>query len=334
MITAPKSIKPFVSFLLEKIVLNQDDAAVFDFDDTLAVTHDLVDVTRAKSGKGDPDFSVDDLKKMGVNPKDIKGSFKIEDGPLAGSQAHKVTSGGYRDYGNGAKKLGHKVEFMDDYKPNESADEVYVGSFTPSGTVGGGKQGKFKGVDPIPSVIRLAKHAQDKGADVGIITARKGTKNIRGLDGKEQGSSNKKDIIDFMKKHGVDLDPENVFGAADFGYPPAVKADKIKSRFIKDLKPRNVLFFDDDDKNTSTVANAVKDPATRDIDSDGEPDVDVMTFNSNFHKSGIPSTPTTSTNDVDKKKDDDVKDKKSEKKDTKSENIDKTLQRWRILAGI
>lgn len=269
---------------------------VFDFDDTIAETNDLIGILRLIDGKPVKSMS-QELINMGIQEEDIKKITPSK--KYKGSGIAWITTKGYKDYMNAVKKTADseiekngselkgvitlvydRVSDVDDENDDDDENDNMSGitdmlDFTTSAHID-------LDTKPVPSMIKLAKNV-NKNPDitVGVVTARKGTTDMTSIDGQTIKATNKEDIVKWLKKHGIKIDSTNVYGAADFGKKdfPKIKADIVDKKFIERIKPDSIHFFDDDPRNGKAVSEI----------PDSESDIYVYT--GDFAKGDIPNKP-------------------------------------------
>jgi phosphoglycolate phosphatase-like HAD superfamily hydrolase len=250
--------------------LNEEEKKVyvFDFDDTLAKTDDLVGILRLVDGVPVKDIKAQ-LEEDGVPREEIKKttpSKKYEGGEMAW-----VTSRGYRIYLSAVKKeaedgveqVGNKsrgnIKLIYDREEEAAGEGVEdLIDFTASAHLDPNR------TKAVPHMVSLAKTAS-KHNEVGVVTARRGETEMISVDGERVEATNKKDIARWLKGKGVDIDADDVYGAADYGKSnfPKLKADIVAREFIDKKQPDSLRFFDDDPKNAAEVGKL--DPVGTDI---------------------------------------------------------------------
>lgn len=241
----------------------EEQVHVFDFDDTLGLTQNANGVMLYKDGKpahyNEPELKAW-LKSMGVGPEDIlpPGIVPVpeRDGGFAvyvnSSALGRVQQKFPRD------KQGVTTGYAD--KVNQPGETVLI-DFTPSGYT------DIKSTQPIDNTINKLKNANTAGARSIVITARKADGVGEDFHGKPVKASNADDMRRFLAQQGAEP-TDGVLGVTGQN-----KGNAIISKYLKDEDPpEEIHFYDDLEKNTSEVEDAIalKEPSELHIYGPGD----------------------------------------------------------------
>jgi len=241
----------------------EEQVHVFDFDDTLGLTQNANGVMLYRDGKpahrSEPELRAW-LKSMGVRPEEIlqPGIVPIQEreGGLAvylnSSALGRIQQKFPRD------KQGVTTGYAD--KVNQPGETVLI-DFTPSGYT------DAKTTQPIERTIDKLRNANAAGARSIVITARKATGAGEDFHGKSVSASNADDMRRFLSQQGAEP-TDGVLGVTGQN-----KGNAIISKYMRDRNPpEEIHFYDDLEKNTSEVEDAIalKEPSELHIYGPGE----------------------------------------------------------------
>jgi len=244
-----KYLKLFEEFVKNPIpgdALPSYQLHVFDFDDTLAVSKNSNGIALFKDGKP-ANITLRDmttwLTDLGITKNDLlKGpnGKSVEETPNTKIWTAYITSNALARV-KANKKFDNKYITGSGEIPNKG--ETLAIDFTPSSFIG-----KAKPIDP---VINKLKNARDEGAQTVVMTARKGEGDGISMDGKTVPHSNIKDVKAYLKAHGAM--PDEVIGVSGKN-----KGKEIEQEYFGTTNdPKEVHFYDDDEKNIDSVKKAL-----------------------------------------------------------------------------
>ena len=241
----------------------EEQVHVFDFDDTLGLTQNANGVMLYQDGKP-AHYNETELrawlKSMGVGPKDIlpPGIVPIpeREGGLAvyvnSSALGRVQQKFPRD------KQGVTTGYAD--KVNQPGETVLI-DFTPSGYT------DIKSTQPIGNTVDKLRNANAVGARSIVITARKADGVGEDFHGKPVKASNADDMRRFLAQQGAEP-TDGVLGVTGQN-----KGNAIISKYLKgEDPPEEIHFYDDLEKNTNEVEDAIalKEPSELHIYGPGD----------------------------------------------------------------
>ena len=242
-------------------------AHVFDFDDTLGLTKNANGVMVYRDGK--PAFKTDaEMKSYLSSTYGVKDSDYLEPGikkisSRDGAPAAYLSSAGLarvqkvipKDRQGATGQSTEKNAYVVD-----GEDRLLI-DFTPSSGT------NIDTTEPIDKTINKLKKANAQGSDTIVITARQATGQGKDFEGNEVAATNGKDMVDFLSKQGA-KPTKGVLGVVGKN-----KGDEIIKTFFSDVgHPEEIHFYDDLRKNTDEVEAAVaqKVPAELHIYGPGE----------------------------------------------------------------
>lgn len=280
---------------------------VFDFDDTLGVTRNSNGIMIYRDGK--PAWKTAEdvktwMKDNGIPASDIldPGIKKID--RLDGYSVYLSSSGLAK-----AQKLIPKekqgVVFQDsENKATNATGEGLLIDFSPSGST------DEKSTKPIDSTISKLKQANSVGAETAVVTARKSSGEMKDFEGNTIEVTNAKDMKNFLSSQGA------APSMGVIGVTGSNKGYKIRDLFFdREEHPEEVHFYDDLQKNTQEVEDALaeKIPSELFVYGPGE-----------FDKGEAdPENPT-----------DSFPPESKSKNESRGKHGDPVLERWKRLAGI
>jgi hypothetical protein len=227
----------------------QEQVHVFDFDDTLGVTDNpngIMIYIDGKPAHKDINAAMKWIQSHGLEKHLSKSAGK-------GSVAMSPEKNGvifYLDSAGLAKVQstpGIKYVVYDPKKgepkiPNEGT--VALLDFTPSSNI------DVNTTKPIKPTIEKLKSLNSAGAKTAVMTARQGSGEAAGLDGKTMNVTNEKDIELFLSKYNATPNSGIV------GVNGKNKGREIEKKFVQgntDDPPEEIHFYDDSDKNIKDV---------------------------------------------------------------------------------
>ena len=228
----------------------KDQVHVFDFDDTLGITDNPNGIMLYKDGQPahkDVNTSMQWVRAAGlethlVPPRGKSSSIIMSTDPKRQGAIFYVDSSGLAR----VTKLKTVVYDPSKGEPNiPNQGEVALIDFTPSSDV------DLSTTKPIKSTIDKLKSLNSTGAKTAVMTARQGSGDATGLDGKTLNVTNEKDIQKFLASKGAAPNSGIV------GVKGKDKGEEIEKKFIssqKDNPPKEIHFYDDSSNNTINVS--------------------------------------------------------------------------------
>jgi len=222
---------------------------VFDFDDTLGETTNANGVMLYKDGK--PAHKTQSevrewLQSLGVSAKEILEPGIVPISEREGGMAVYLSSLGLARIQKNfpSEKQGVTTGFAD--KVNQPGETILI-DFTPSSST------DAKTTKPIKSTINKMKRAKESGSDTIVITARKATGTGIDFHGNPVDATNADDMDKFLADRGA-KPTDGVMGVTGQN-----KGHAIINKYIKsgERTPEEIHFYDDLQKNTDEVEDAV-----------------------------------------------------------------------------
>ena len=209
----------------------------FDFDDTLAITDNLIGVRRiGQDGKADPSF----MDWILDNSLDFTSDENR-------GQEDEIIWFSSEEFAHYEQKARQDLEYLN----SNSLEDIF--DFSETAGV------NAESTSPIENIMNIAKSAQGNPSSlVIIITARSGTQNLDSLRGSSVKATNQEDILQFLNDQGLSVPGRNIHTAGDMGGNPAAKASIMRS-YIDRYDPEEVYFYDDNSGNIDAVADLCKD---------------------------------------------------------------------------
>ena len=270
-----KYIKRYDLFIREKSEAIPGDASpeeqahVFDFDDTLGLTKNANGIMLYKDGKpahGTSDDAKNWAMSLGIKETDFLDPKVKEVSRPNGDKGFAVylSSAGLAKIQSKFDKEQQAVTGFSepkDKKVNSEGQNILI-DFTPSGNT------DVSTTSPIKSTIDKLKQANDQGSKTIVITARQAEGEGTDLEGKKVPATNAKDMKTFLAKQGAEPN-QGVMGVSGQN-----KGEAIVKKFIQGQSnpPDEIHFYDDLSKNTKEVSAKIagKEPAELFVYGPGE----------------------------------------------------------------
>jgi hypothetical protein len=209
----------------------------FDFDDTLAITDNLIGVRRTG-----PDGTADSSFMDWI----LDNSLDFDSVENKGTE-NEIVWFSSEDFAHYEQKARKDLEYLS----SNSLEDVFDFSETASVDV--------NSTSPVENIMNIAKKAQSSPQSlVIIITARSGNQNLDSLRGNSVKATNREDISQFLNSQGLSISSGDIHTAGDMGGNPSAKANIMKS-YIDQYDPEEVYFYDDNSGNINAVADLCKD---------------------------------------------------------------------------
>lgn len=212
-------------------------AYVFDFDDTLAHTDGAIGVAHFEHGEcKDP---VEWLESIGLQRSHVMYVRKYP-----ACNAAYIDTAGFREY-TAIIRLGVNVQIR------EAGEGTGIGI---EDVLDFSHVNDMRGATPITKVVDIARKAAASGHIIGVITGRRGSGNVMGLDSVNHPITTKQDIQGFLARNGVPVEMADIWGVGHLpGSVANNKASVMLRHFIEKYQPDEVIFYDDDDLNIRAV---------------------------------------------------------------------------------
>lgn len=227
----------------------KDQVHVFDFDDTLGVTDNPNGIMMYKDGKPahkDVNSAMEWIRASGLEkyfPKSLKGNSVVMS-PERNGAIFYLDSAGLAKVQNtpNIKYVVYDPSKGEPNIPNEGT--VALLDFTPSSNI------NISTTKPIAPTINKLKKLNSAGAKTAVMTARQGSGEASGLDGKTIDVTNEKDIEAFLSKQNA------APNSGIMGVKGKNKGQEIEKKFVQgneESPPKEIHFYDDSGRNTRDV---------------------------------------------------------------------------------
>ena len=259
MIADQENNMKFKHWLLKEEASPDDQTHIFDFDDTIATTDNPNVVMLYNNGQPahqSEEEVLDWLKNNGVH------SDELLKGPRGKAIDFIPNRKGYACYVDSlglakiqASYIG-KEAISGVSEPPTAGTSILVDLTLSYGV-------NNYSTKPIQKTIDKIKRLNSAGAETMVLTARKGEGSGKSIHGHDVETTNSKDIINFLGKHGA-RPTSGVIGTAGGDKGDAIYRKTIAGKPEND-RPEEIHFYDDHPKNTNNVAQVLGGKVSQDL---------------------------------------------------------------------